>query len=146
MEEAKTKKRTMPLWVGVFCIVFGVCSLIFSVGAIVTQYQISLPVIGDIQFVESELKIESLSFSYNSTLKQYTGALVDVKNYGGDSHTGKLNIGLYTTGSVIIASGTLDTGTIASGATHSLTVPLSWQSGYTVANVTQGEIQLQQTG
>lgn len=142
----KSEKRTMPLWLGVFCLILTVSSLTFSVFAYATQYQVVLPLIGELQFVSPELQIESFSFTYNSTLMQYTEAIVDIRNTGSMSHTAEIDIKLYTTGNVQIAFGSASTGVISGGTVFGVPpIALTWQIGYTVANLTRGEIQIQQT-
>lgn len=137
-------KRTAPLWITIVCVAFGVCSLAFTVFAYTTNYQVALPVLGDLTFVPPDLSIDSISFRYNSTLRQYMDALVEVRNSAGVKHTGKVEIFLYTIGDIQIASGIANTGDITGGGANSVTVPLTWQSGYTVANCSRGDIQVQQ--
>lgn len=141
MEGVKTK-RTMPLWLGLICVVLAVTSVAFSVVMAVQSFHVKLPVIGDIQFEPSQLNIEAMSFTYNSTTMRYIDASVTVKNLAGTQQNAKIEIWLYDVTETEIAYGWNEQ-TIAATSTQ-VNVILIWTDPYTVANVSRGVIQVQQ--
>lgn len=145
MEGVKKERRTMPFWMGIVCIVLAVTSLTVTALAAVQNFQVALPVIGDIQFVESKLAIEGVTFNYNSSTKQYYSLYVTVRNSDTKDHTAKIEVYLYTTTNAIVASGFIEAASINGGGTDSKLIYLTWQTGHTILNCSRSEIQVIQT-
>lgn len=107
--------------------------------AATVSFQVQLPFTYELQFLPCKLIIpsdlaEPIKFTYNTITQQYENARVQVRNTDlTKSHTGMVEIKLYSNQSVVLATGTVNTGVISAGLTVEVTVPLQWQIGYTIA-------------
>lgn len=138
-------KRTAPLWITLVCLIATILMFSVTVLAYVQNYQVSLPFLVDITFVDSDLVPENPRFNYNTATLRYSNVTVTVTNYGSKIHDGVVDVRLITTDSVEIAYGNKNTGNIGIGVSMDVTVSLLWTSNYTAINLATATIQLQQT-
>jgi hypothetical protein len=127
----------------------------FAVGLAFGQlagYTLIKPFRITITVVETSLKVNSLSFTYDPASNQYTKATVSGKNYDTTAaHYGKVYVVLKDSAGNTVASGSADIGSStspidANTAFGPIDVPLSWESGKTVADVANGYLWVEQLG
>jgi hypothetical protein len=105
-----------------------------------------------ISVTTSQLKVDSLSFTYDSTTNQYSSATVSGKNYDTtNTHYGKVYVVLKDSSGTVVASGSAYIGSSANPipantAFDPITVSLTWTPGKSVNDVASGQVAVEQLG
>ena len=130
-------RRTVPLGIVIALMLSGI-----GVGGLtayaVTTITISIPYNVTIAF-SNVFQITGISMAgYDSLNNIYNQVVVTVLNVGSSSASGTVAIYFYDSGSTQIATGNTSTGTISAGASTTVTVGLTWVSGYNVGSLSSG--------
>ena len=134
-------KKTAPLWITVVALLAVVCMGVTFVAGAVQQFKIQLPYLFELQFIPTKLEVaydlaKPIEFTYNYTSQQYINAKVQVRNTDTlAAHSGVVEISLINAASIKVASGMQNTGLLGAGITFEVTVPLTWQPGYTIEDI-----------
>jgi len=108
---------------------------------------ITTPFISDIFAGQTDLQVEDLQFSVNTTTNRFMNVSVEIKNYDTlHTHGGVFHITFYNKQNMQIASGQLMTGSISPGVRiGSLNLALTWAGIYTLNDFEYGKLTLTQT-
>jgi hypothetical protein len=135
-------KRTVPLAIAIALLLSGI-----GMGAIVAyavSMSINLPYNVMITFSPASLHIDTISMAgYDSANNIYTQIQVTIHNYASSgSTTGTVTIYLYNSASTQIATGSASTGSVNAGTSVTITVNLTWVSGYNIDSLASGRASL----
>jgi len=131
-------KKTAPLWITIVALLSTLCMGVALVAGAVQQFKIQLPYLLELQFIPTKLEVaydlaKPIEFTYNYTSQQYINAKVQIRNTDTlAAHSGVVEISLINAASIKVASGMQNTGLLGAGITFEVTVPLTWQPGYTI--------------
>lgn len=135
---------------GYIAIAAVIYALLASFYVAYTKYvdaSIYTPFISDIVAGPTDLQVEDLQFSVNTTTNRFINVTVDIKNHDTlHSHSGVFYIVFYNTQNSEIAHGTLTTGRVSPGVRiGSSNLALTWIGTYTLNDFNYGKITLTQT-
>jgi hypothetical protein len=136
----KMKTVQMPKWVVACLAVSTLASLCFAALAL-TSYTLVKPFTVSISTAPCPLSVQSLSFTYDPSLNQYTACNMQISNSASSTTTATVYVYLKNSSQTTIAQGQV-TQTFNPGST-SITVSLTWAQGKTVDDVAGGYIVVQ---
>lgn len=146
MVEAKKKERKIPWYITAVVLMWALTSTIYTVASAATNFTVKTPYVADLFAGPADIKVEAVSFQFNTYTNRYENATMDVRNTDATAqHSGSIQVTLYSADNTQIAQGSGATGIISPGVMiGSVLVQMVWTGSYSASDFARGKVILSQ--